>query len=550
MRRRHHLQLKKPWRRTGQLFLCCLLTYSAISMAESPELQVAAVFGHNAVLQREQPIKIWGWSRPADRISVSFAEHTSEAEADDSGRWEVSLPSQKASREPGDLLITSVHSGSILLHNIVVGDVWVVSGQSNMAWLVEHSDSVLETLDQAANADLRLLKVRQRCTPWPVDDVMNGFYPDLATSAWQPSMVMSARRFSAVGYHLGAYLQRELGVPIGVIESAVNGTRIEAWSPKLLFEQHEEFQIEREWLDCAEHAAGPDEEDLRAELFSWVNRWRTDDEAGTTRVNRPDALPDEPLEWLRKPTCFYNGMLHGLTSFGIKGFVWYQGESNLSDRTLYETRLEYFVDAIRNRWKSPDLPIVLIQIAPVAPRPDTVWIWDAQLKVARKRDLGIIPIGDLVDDLNDTHPRNKKAVGERAANWVLSELFGHSQLLPTGPLYSSASANNQRIQVQFENADGMETIDGTASREFQIAGIDKRFVTAEARIVGDRIDVWSADVVDPVAVRYAWRSDGKPDVRNASGFPMMPFRTDDWTPTGEPMFAPPTYQCSLDAERP
>ncbi len=481
---------------------CFVLAWCASSLSGAASLTVSEMYSDGAVLQRDKPVRVWGGASPGARIDVAFAGGQASTRASSTGEWLVELASLPASSEPRELLVKSSSGEARKFSDILVGDVWVVGGQSNMELRLVHTVDGQYALDNAENPKLRLFMARQACSATPRSDADPAWRYEGKPQAWLSSVRWSANRFGAVGWYMGAELQRSLGVPIGVVQVAVGGTRIEAWTPRAAFQGNDDFRRDREWLERAERAL------QRA-----------------PESDHPTGVPANPGEWYGAPTCFYNGMVSGLVNYQIRGLAWYQGEANVAEAELYDRRLDAFVVAMRKVWRDPALPIALVQVAPFAyPDPDGLpLIWQAQLRTSAARGLALIPVIDLVEDVNDLHPRNKYEIGRRLQRWAVSLDSGQGDLNWGGPVYRKHVAEGSSIRVYFNRAPGLFTRFGGPVTGFQLSGDGTTFVDAEARIDGETVIVMAAAVDSPRAVRYAWKPTARPTLMNGAGLPAIPF---------------------------
>jgi sialate O-acetylesterase len=468
------------------------------AVVATPGLQLPSVFGDNMVLQQNQPVPVWGWSRPGTDVTVKFAGQVRHARAGSDGRWEVHLSSLKASSQPADLIIEAGETRT--LTNILVGEVWLCSGQSNMEKPIGKQPGqrpCFNSEQELAASDfpeIRLFKVEKFLAADPQRDVK-------AASAWQKcnSNSLEAIQFSAAGYFFGREIHNQLQVPIGLIESSWGGTRIEPWTPP------EGFKSVRSLADLAKPLAA------------------TNKLANTT------------------PTAIYNAMIAPLAHFAMRGALWYQGESNCMgkqpDGPIYTDKMEELVGGWRKVWNEGDFPFYYVQIAPFkyftgntrrVPYADALpEIWEAQARALRIPNTGMIVTTDLVDDLKDIHPRNKLDVGKRLALVALNKTYGRKNIVCSGPMYKKTKIQGNKAVLSFDDVDGgLVSRDGQPLTWFTIAGADGKFVAAEAVITNGSVVVSSPDVAKPAAVRFAWSEIAQPNLFNGAGLPAVPFRTD------------------------
>jgi sialate O-acetylesterase len=470
----------------------------AVTNAAGTALQLPAVFGDNMVLQQNQRVPVWGWCRPGTDVTVKFAGQARHARAGADGRWEVSLKPLTASSQPAELVIEAVETRTFT--NILIGEVWLCSGQSNMEKPLGKQSGqkpVFNADQELAAADfpeIRLFKVEKFLAADPQNDFK-------AVTGWQRcnSNSLEAIKFSAAGYFFGREIHSRLKVPVGLIESSWGGTRIEPWTPPAGFQQVRSLQA-------------------LAEPLSATNKL-----SNTT------------------PMAIYNAMIAPLARFALRGVLWYQGESNCMgkepDGAIYTDKMEALISGWRKVWGEGDFPFYYVQIAPFkyysgkTPRvPDADALpefWEAQTRAQRIKNTGMIVTTDLVDDLKDIHPRNKLDVGKRLAFLALNKTYGQKNVECSGPVFRKMKIKDSRAILTFDDGDG-----GLASKDnqqltwFTIAGADKKFVPAQAVITNGTVAVSSPDVAQPVAVRFAWSEIAQPNFCNQAGLPAVPFRTD------------------------
>ena len=449
-------------------------------LAKVPDITLPSVIASDMVLQRDKPLPIWGWTTPGSNVTVRFAGQTNTAKAGVDGRWDVRLDSLPASDKPRDMVINT-----ITLTNILVGEVWLCSGQSNMEKPIGETRGQKPTFnyqEELAAADyplIRLYKAERTRGFTPAKDV-KGVWSVCSSNAHEQM------KFSAVGYFFGREIFKELKVPVGLVESSWGGTRIEPWTPREAFQSN-----------LSEFAS--------LEM----------------RTNRMLA------------SSIYNGMVAPLVPFAIRGALWYQGESNMNDGSIYTDKMRAMITGWRKVWGEGDFPFYYVQIAPFlyhggrTNRAETVEslpeIWEAQTKALVITNTGMIVTTDLVDDLADIHPRNKLDVGKRLALVALAKTYGRSKLVPAGPMYKGVEVRGSKIIVTFDS--NLASKDGKPLTWFTITGADTNFVPAEATIDGRTVVVTSTNVPEPKAVRFAWDETAQPNLVNKEGLPAVPFRT-------------------------
>jgi len=447
------------------------------------ETKLPPVFGDNMVLQRNKPVLVWGTDEPGVQVKVTLGEASAGAKADDTGKWSVSLPQMKAG---GPHTMTILGGSEISIKNILVGEVWLCSGQSNMEWRVAQSNNAAEEIAAAKHPQIRHIKFAHTPSATPQTDAPNG--------GWQETTPETVGGFTAVGYFFGRRLHEELDVPIGLIGSNWGGTRIEPWTPPVGFQQ----------VDALKNIA---------------NNLDKYPEQNGGKVNHQSAL------------ALYNGMIHPFVPFPIRGAIWYQGESNRADGLLYAEKMKALIGGWRSIWNDPEMPFYYVQLAPYnygGGQPDLLpLIWEAQTSVLKIPHTGMAVTTDI-GNVRDIHPRNKQDVGARLARWALANDYGQENLEVSGPLYKSMKVEDGRVVLNFDHVgEGLKSLDGKRLTHFTVAGEDKVFKEATAEIDGNSLIITS-DVENPVAVRFGWDQLAEPNFGNSEGLPASPFRTDKW----------------------
>jgi len=481
------------------------------------------VISDSMVLQRGQAVPIWGVADVGEVVTVRFRNQTKKTVADGNGNWRVSLDAMKANATPATLTIEG--KNKIELKDILVGEVWLVSGQSNMQWRLIESNNGEAAVASANHPLIRLFNVSRQVA-------FKHASPPLAT--WQACTPQSVREFSAAGYYFGIELQKELNVPIGLINSSYGGSQAEAWTPVEYLNANADLRptVERTKIWDAERPK------VKADYEEAIKKWREDSEkakAAGVRPSPPPSVPDALREY-RIASSIYNGMIEPLIPFAIRGAVWYQGESNEVRAQQYEILLPTMIRAWRERWKQGDFPFGIIQLpnyrAQKKEPTDEAWshIREAQRRTALNTKNTSLIVTIDIGEANDIHPKNKLDVGKRMARWALADVYGR-KMLKSGPMLKSAKVEGSKIILTFDEVgSGLKIRDGDKLDELAIAGADKKFHWANAKIVGkNKVEVWSDSVTQPLAVRYAFNNNPKhPNLTNETGLPAAPFRTDNF----------------------
>ena len=504
-------------------FCLAIALFATAAISVNADVRLPDVISHSMVLQRDVPVPVWGKAEPGEAVTVRFAGQTKRTTTDSKGNWRVDLDPLRANATPSTMTING--RNGIELKDILVGEVWLVSGQSNMQWGLIQSNDGNAAVANARHPTIRLFNVSRQVA-------FKQAPPPLAT--WRPSTAESARDFSAAGYYFGVELQKALKVPIGLINSSFGGSQAEAWTP-------EEYLLASDDLrPTVERARIWDEERPRVKLRyeEQLKQWRVEAEKAKAAGARPKPSPSVPdaLREYRKASSIYNGMIEPLIPFRIRGAIWYQGESNEARAEQYGILLPTMIRAWRERWGFGDFPFGIVQLPnyrSVKDEPtDEPWshIREAQrITALATPKTGLIVTIDI-GEANDIHPGNKLDVGRRMALWGLAKVYGLKRTW-SGPTFKEATVSDSKIILTFRDVgSGLKIRDGGQLEEFAIAGADRKWHWAEAKIVGkDRVEVWAAAVTQPVAVRYAFNNNPKnPNLTNQTGLPASPFRTDDW----------------------
>ncbi|HEV7998302.1 MAG TPA: sialate O-acetylesterase [Planctomycetaceae bacterium] len=483
------------------------------------DVHLPHIFGDHMVLQRDKPIRIWGSAEPGEKVQVSIGKDSAETSADEHRKWKLELPALPASTSP--IKVTVTGNNTIVLDDVLVGEVWLCSGQSNMQMNVGSSLHARKEIDQAKHPEIRLFNVPMRPAGEPAHDV---------NAAWAACTPKTVPGFTAVGYFFGRDLHEQLGVPIGLIESSWGGTRIEPWTPPIGFRDIPALAPIVDGIAKAKAAYADSQSAALSRYAKWLEVAQKAKSNGEP-IPSPPEWPVSPLATNIAPTGLYNGMIHPLVPFSIRGALWYQGESNNGEGMLYFDKMKALIDGWRSVWHEGDFPFLYVQLAPFryGPKAATALphIWEAQTAALALPDTGMAVTNDIGDP-KDIHPKDKQDVGKRLALWALAKTYG-KQIVYSGPLYKSMSIDGSKIRVKFEHVGGgLVARNGKPLDWFQIAGDDKKFVDAEAIIDGDSVVVSSPKVAKPVAVRYAFDQIAEPNLQNVEGLPASAFRTDKW----------------------
>ena len=508
--------------KTNLKIFTILLSILILAPKTNADVRLPDVLGDSMVLQQKQKVPIWGTADAGETVVVAFQKQKLTVVADGRGKWRVDLKPLKADSTPQTLTIEG--KNKIELKDILVGEVWLVSGQSNMQWTLLQSNNGAAEVAKANHPKIRLFNVSRMVGSKKRPGKM---------AEWKVCTPESVREFSGAGYYFAVDLQEKLKVPIGIINSSWGGSQAEAWTPVEYLTENPDLKatVERTKIWDEERPR------VKVEYAEAIKKWREESDKQKAAGVRPSPSPGVPdaLRDYRIAASIYDGMIAPLMPFAIRGAAWYQGESNEARAEQYNILLPVMIRAWRERWGEGDFPFAVIQLpnyrAVKAEPEEAAWsfIREAQRRTALKTiNTGLIVTIDI-GEANDIHPKNKLDVGKRMAVWALKDVYGRK--LSDSPKFKKAEIKGAKVILTFDDVgSGLKIKDGEKLDEFAIAGADKKFVWAQAKIVGkNKIEVSSPAISQPVAVRYAFNSNPKhPNLTNDSGLPASPFRTDDW----------------------
>lgn len=537
------------------LSLLLLLPYSVglaapQQPAPQPAIELGTPFGNHMILQRGKKVPVWGWSKPGVKITVAFAGQSKTTTVDSSGKWLLELDPLEASAVERDFAVTNSEGQSLALQGVLVGEVWFSSGQSNMVWLAGKSmcrDLAREIASANEEIPIREINIQTESALYP---------QSRATSeeGWKKST--QASNFSALSLSFAHELYRELGVPIGILLSAHSNTRIEAFTQREAILAHPELQEDaNKILD-----ADPLTEAGRAAYAKYetdIQAWQEAAAAAARAAARMPARPNLPgiAGMWRGPSQFYNGKIHPVIPYAIRGAIWCQGTSNSGDGAIYADRMEALVNGWRDAWNMPDMPFYFTQMQSYGRDSDSGDVGFADIRQAQHKffmenrdNVGMVVQFDVnAHDSGGIHYFNKLHPGMRLARWALAKQYGQ-EIAYTGPIFSEYQVDNSKVVVSFEKeslfgglmvgskekvgANGKmertlepaEPTPGEPLGGFRLCGADKKWHDAEARIVGDTVVVNSANVPQPVGVQYAYSTAPESaNLYNKAGLPATPF---------------------------
>ncbi|WP_309399045.1 sialate O-acetylesterase [Cerasicoccus maritimus] len=482
--------------------LSCLLCVGA-----EAKLVLNPLIGDNAVFQRNAPIKIWGESDAGATVHAEFSDQKLSARAGDNGQWLIEFPAQEA----GGPYQLTVHAGddTLIIDKLLVGDVWVCTGQSNMYWPVDRTTGYKEKIKTAGNENLRLFTVKRAAADEPLASVQG---------AWLPCNPYTVGGFSAVGYFFGKELQPKADIPIGLIMCTVGGTLASNWTSREVLEANPASppyfeRYERE----------------RAEYPALVKAYKEE-----VKTNPKAEKPRDPSK--RQPSGYYNAMLAPLFHYPVAGVIWYQGESDSWKHWDYDRFLHDLIADWRMGWQQSDMPFLIVQLAGFEGKKGVdenyPEIREIQRRTSQEANSGLALAID-VGEADDIHPRNKEPVGQRLARVALAKVYGHD--IPFhGPEPKQVMADGGKVVVEFDSGGGQVIDkDGGDLPGFEVAGADGIFHAGEARLSGNTVIIYSPDVDQPTVVRYGWTGFPKIDLYNEAGLPATPFKESINAPKNE-----------------
>ncbi len=444
------------------------------------ELSVPSVFSDHMVLQRDRAVPVWGKADPGATVTVEFAGQKKNTTAGADGKWRVDLDPMTANASSQALTIhSSPATGHLSFSDVLVGEVWLCSGQSNMGLVMQSSENAPAAIAAANYPKIRLFRTPQVTSATPLENT---------EACWAVCNPENVKSFSAVAYYFGRKLHQDLKVPVGLLQSAWGGTQIEPWTPPCGFKSV-------------------------AALDAFYQQ--------SQKLNEL-----QKLEQRSTPAVLYNGMIHAHIPFAIRGAIWYQGEANRSDGMLYVDKTRALLNGWRTLW-GYDFPFYFVQIAPYPygqlPANVLPAFWEAQAEIVKAvPNTGMAVISDHTT-LNNIHPPNKEAPGTRLALLAEAGTYGMN-VVSTGPVFQTLEKQGSRLKVLFSSADGLTTRDGKSPDWFEIAGKDGIFKPAKAEIQEPGIILSSPEVPDPQAMRFAWSKLAEPNLMNKAGLPASAFR--------------------------
>lgn len=503
---------------------------AAVLVSAAPlraEVSLPAIFSDHMVLQGDTTVPVWGWAEAGEQVTVTIAGQTKSVTADASGNWSLKLDPLKT----GEALTMTVRGkNSITVQDVVVGEVWLCSGQSNMAMTVNRAKNF--DAEKAA-ATLPLIRQFREQSGGAASPQVKG------QGKWELCSPETVGSFSATAYFFGLNLHKKLNVPIGLINSSVGGTPVEAWTSLEAQKKIPELKTLIEAYEKTSAAWDPvkAQETYEKQMAAFKAAAAKAKATNKPVRGRPPRKPGDPKSGGKLPASLFNGKIAPLIPYALRGAIWYQGEANaksVESGKLYAFQLRALIQDWRARWGEGDFPFAWVQLPDFkAPQKEAVeddgWpnVRESMLKTLALPNTGMaIAMG--AGEAGNIHPQNKQAVGLRLASWALADVYKKPGFASCGPLPSGSEIKGDEIVITFSHADGGLVAEGGALKGFAIAGADKKWVRATAKISGSTVVVNSPDIKEPKAVRYAWANNPDCNLQNGAGIPASPFRTDDW----------------------
>ncbi|MBI3881695.1 MAG: sialate O-acetylesterase [Verrucomicrobia bacterium] len=501
-----------------------LVSLLAFATAARADVKLPAIISDHMVLQQKEDCAIWGWADPGEAVTVTIAGKSKSTKAGKDGKWMVELPELKPG---GPLTLVVKGKNTITVNDVLVGEVWLGSGQSNMGMRVSSAQDFEGEKAKANHPNLRMFTVGANAIPTPQAD---------CKGSWVICSAETVGNFSAALYFHGRELHAKLGVPMGLINSSWGGTAIEAWISAEAQSGSKFARVQEPW---AKQLSEPwDEKKLMTAYDKQVAAYKI--AAATAKAEKKTApraprKPVDPRLSQNRPANLFNGMIAPIIPYTLRGAVWYQGEHNAGSGfpDLYSAQLESLIKDWRKRWDK-DFAFAWVQLpdfkAPqTEPVENTGWVTvrEQMLKTLSVKKTGMaITLG--LGMAGNIHPINKQEVGRRLALWALDDVYEREEFPSSGPLPKSHKIRGGEVTITFKHTDGGLKAHGGELKGFAIAGADKKFIWANAKIEGDKVIVSSPDVPKPASVRYAWADNPVWSLENGAGLPATPFRTDDW----------------------
>ena len=490
-----------------------------ITQPAQAKLELPAIFTDHMVLQRDMKVPVWGWADANAKVTVQFGNKKVSTRAGKDGTWKVELPALSVNKASKELKVTTSTGDKVAVGDVLVGEVWLASGQSNMEWTITKAQkSDQELAAKQASETFRIFHVPRSLKYIRQKDV---------NAKWALSSDDSAKNFSAVAWFFGKNLQDELDVPVGVISSAWGGSKIEPWINEQGYQSVK--QLSELYSSRQQAIAGTPEYTMaQGNYLKAIEQWKAEAKLALESKEAVRGIPQQPdlMGLSNRTTGLYQGMIHGVTPYALKGFIWYQGESNNGEGMLYATKKRALINGWREVFDRPKAPFYFVQLAPFnyGGRGNLPELSFAQQQCLKIPNTGMAVINDIGNTRN-IHPGNKSEVGRRLALWALANDYGKTELEYSGPLFQDYKATAGKITIKFEHSKGLKSRDGKELSHFEVADESGEWSPAKAKIKGNNIELTSDAVKKPTQARFAWNQTAEPNLCNGAGLPAGCFHT-------------------------
>jgi len=489
------------------LSFCVMLTFSFIAKAD---IVLPALISDNMVMQQNVPVHIWGKASPGEVVNISIVKQNLKVKTDDKGKWQTWLAPMKSASSQS---MTITGTNTLIVKNILIGEVWIATGQSNMEWNVARTINAEEEIKNANYNNIRLFEVKKGISDTALTDL---------EGKWEICSSKNIGEFSAVAYYFGRGLHKNLSIPMGLIEADWSATACEPWTPLAAIKADPRLQYAFSDWERAESRLTERKKIYEADLA----KWKAEAEQQKSRGIAPVAAPQAPASPKTKPGVLFNAMIAPLSAYTIRGAIWYQGEGNAYEKVSFPYRY-LFADMIqswRDTWKQGDFPFLFVQLSTLFKHPYWPVLRESQTEMLKLKNTGMAVSID-VGDSTDAHYHNKQEVGRRL-ELVARNLVYNQDIEFSGPIFRQITFENNKTRVWFEHAKGLKSADGKPLTGFVLAGEDGKAFPAEAKIDGETILLSSAQVPKPAIVRYAFKDAPVVNLVNDANLPAVPFRTD------------------------
>lgn len=521
--------IKKKYMNKNILITFALLTINIGSI--QAEVKLPNIISDHMVIQQNTSVNIWGWADAGELVKVkgSWQDEIVSTTANEQGKWLVNIDSPNAG---GGYEIEIEGENKIVIKDVLAGEVWLASGQSNMAFALKHAENSENDIAKSANPGIRLFHIERKFAETPQENCIG---------KWVKCNPESVKDFSAVAYYFGRDIYEKIKVPVGLISSSKGGSPVEAWIDAETLEANKNIHSVFELWNEKEAAYPGVKKQYILELNKWEKEQAKDSlQKIISKPKLPSLVDEIERTHHRRPGYLYNAMIAPIVNFTIKGVMWYQGANNVNRWdglkseicrvNEYQGLFQLLINDWRNIWDTGSFPFYFVQLAQSSRGSDGAnasLLREAQLFSMKIPNTGMVVTADI-GDLNDSHPKNKLDVGKRLAMWALAKTYGFDDIVCSGPLYKSMIIEGNKIRLFFDYTGTGLTVKGNELLNFEIAGRDKVFRDATAVIEGPTVVVYSEHVREPEAARHSWDVESDVYLYNKEGLPASPFRTDDW----------------------